>query len=818
MQFETSRRAEAVTPSAVRPARLITYAWGERYLDDLLSITLPAALAPGNLPYLASVVPCEVVLLTEEKFRSRIDRHPTAQRIRRLCPLHLVGLDDLVHAKDKYGMTLTYALHRGSIDLGRAVTESYLFFLNADFVVAENSFRSVLSSLTSGKRLIAAPSYCVNYGTVAPVLRSRVAAGALAIPHRELADLALGNLHNTVRGKTLNQHKFHLKQIDQFYWQADAHTLLGHQMPIAIVGMRPEREVAEPNSFWDHGLISEFCPSEEPHVLGDSDDFLMVELREREVAQEQIARGKVDPSEAGERMIGWVTPYQRSFAPYELTLHSRELPPNADRDRAALSAQMNDILAHCPAFLPSHLEHPQWGYHLGPFMTARHSYLSRQFGQTTETEQPPANSLPIDRVWWQIDGATKRYERKKARLQHIHEHVLALLDEQANQLSKSVEIRQKNIRRRFVAEASPIVQSFAEPPSSPNMFYDARIEDRSCRTRNADQPQNLKKYSKEIEAVLTQHEERAAALSRARKIADDLYMRELEALSDCTLPELAKLEKQYARLMRTYVTSAVVPRVQFRKAPDRKSANQASVGIAAKLAARARYRLYRGPLQRIRRMMRAVCGSGPSIILVVTGGAGWADREASRFSGTCASVTVAELLSGNLASAVDPAIRFDVCLCELSPGQLFCLDKLADAVRRSLKPGAPILGLYWHTRQNSLALDDFTAPDGLTLRVSVDQFPARMAYLASEMERMAVRRLPWRLLRSWRVRLKRAYAARVRSLFLKPAPNVSPLFGTNTVSLGTAITIELIPTVGFDADQDSRTEIGRHVAFIGREV
>ena len=300
MESKIAHRAEGTIPSSVRRARVIAYAWGERYLDDLLSITLPATLAPGNLPHVASIVPCEVVLLTEEKFKSRVDRHPTAQRIRRLCPMHLVGLDDLVHAKDKYGMTLTYALHRGLSDLGSAVTESYLFFLNADFVVGENSFRAVLNSLMAGNRLIAAPSYCVNYGSVAPILRPRInaATGALAISHRELADLAIRNLHNTVRGKTLNQNKFHLKQIDQFYWQADAHTLLGHQMPIAIVGMRPERQVAEPNSFWVHGLIREFCPSEEPRVLGDSDDFLMVELREKDVAQEQIASGPADPRDA----------------------------------------------------------------------------------------------------------------------------------------------------------------------------------------------------------------------------------------------------------------------------------------------------------------------------------------------------------------------------------------------------------------------------------------------------------------------------------------------------------------------------------------
>lgn len=107
MELTIADPAEEPTHSAVPPARLIAYAWGEMYLYDLLSIALPAALAPGNLPYVASRVPCGVVLLTEEKFNSHADRHPTVQRIRRLCPLHVAGLDDLVHAKYKYGMTLT---------------------------------------------------------------------------------------------------------------------------------------------------------------------------------------------------------------------------------------------------------------------------------------------------------------------------------------------------------------------------------------------------------------------------------------------------------------------------------------------------------------------------------------------------------------------------------------------------------------------------------------------------------------------------------------------------------------------------------------
>src|SRR5260370_21214534 len=89
------------------PTRVITYAWGEKYADTLLTLTLPALLAPGNLPYVASEVPCELVILTERRFFSKFHSHPTIARISKLCPIRLLSLDALILANIKYRMTLT---------------------------------------------------------------------------------------------------------------------------------------------------------------------------------------------------------------------------------------------------------------------------------------------------------------------------------------------------------------------------------------------------------------------------------------------------------------------------------------------------------------------------------------------------------------------------------------------------------------------------------------------------------------------------------------------------------------------------------------
>jgi tetratricopeptide (TPR) repeat protein len=354
------------------PTRVITYAWGEKYVDTLLTLTVPALLAPGNLPYVASEVPCELVILTERRFFLKFNRHPAIARVRNICPVRFIRLDDLIVSKDKYGMTLTYALHRGFSDLGPAMTEHWQIFLNADFILADGSLRTVIGHLSRGQKIVAAPSYCTIAEEVIPELRKHLDAttSTLSIPHRELARLILQHPHTVIRGKTVNQTSFHMRYADQFYWSVDDSTLIGYQMPVSIVGLRPERYLVEPNSYWDFGLIWEYCPHAEVCVIGDSDEFAMLELRDRSVAEDQIIPGPVDRKAIAERMVTWVTPYQQHFLKFPLTLHDRDLPPNSGDAHSQLRSFVDDVMSHSPA-LPSHIKHSQWEYHWAAFHNAR---------------------------------------------------------------------------------------------------------------------------------------------------------------------------------------------------------------------------------------------------------------------------------------------------------------------------------------------------------------------------------------------------------------------------------------------------------------
>src|SRR5262249_10118003 len=214
MQQEMTATSGPLAGATVKcPTRIITYAWGAKYVDTLLSLTLPALLAPGNLPYVASEAPCELIILTQWRFFFKINRHPAVVRIRKLCPVRLIRLDDLIVSKDKYGMTLTYALHRGFSDLGPTMTGHWQIFLNADFILADGRLRPFSGPLSGAERLVASPSYCPIAEDAPPELRKPLdpAPSTLTIPPREFARLILQHRHAVVRGKTVNQTSFHMR-------------------------------------------------------------------------------------------------------------------------------------------------------------------------------------------------------------------------------------------------------------------------------------------------------------------------------------------------------------------------------------------------------------------------------------------------------------------------------------------------------------------------------------------------------------------------------------------------------------------------------
>jgi hypothetical protein len=435
-----------------RRLRIITYAWGVDYVRRLLDITLAAVLAPGNLPALAEIFACEFVLLTERSLFATVEASPTYQRIGSIAEARLVPIDDLLVAP-LYGMTLTYATYRGMADLGEEVTDTDFLFFTADWVPADGSYRSLIPHLRRRERLIVAPSYCAVTEDVLPALRSRLdeKTAALAIPKRELAALIIANRHNTVRGKTINTHLFHMDVIEQFYWLVDRSTLLSHQMPIAIVCMRPERWIPQPNSFWDYGTVSELCPTSKPCVLADSDEFLMLELRGESTHDDGLRLGWPSHETIGRKLATFVTKDHSEYGRHQLVLHSGDLPADTKMGREELKKFVHKIYGYFEGKEIGYAKHPYWEFQSTLFDIARKAaglspHSSSQLwsqnsraltsainDELSECHREAENTLAEFRHHWLVgahgssdEGAVKRgvlIEALDARLQTIEQAV-----------------------------------------------------------------------------------------------------------------------------------------------------------------------------------------------------------------------------------------------------------------------------------------------------------------------------------------------------------------------------------------------------------
>jgi hypothetical protein len=737
--------------AGARPTRIITYAWGEKYLELMLSFTLPALLAPGNLPHVAANVPCQLVILTEERLFARVVSHPAVAQAKSYCDVRLVSLDDLIAVPDKYGMALSYVLHRGFADLGEQMTDSWQIFLNADFVLADGSLRALLPHLARGKRIVASPSYCVNEAAVAAELGQLVdpRSMALALSPRQMAAMVLRHRHNTIRGKTFNQRAISMLIMDQFYWEANRDTLLGYQMPIAIVGLCPQRYLREPIAYWDHGLMREFCPDADVCVLGDSDEFLMLELRNEETAADQLSLGWPSPAQIASRMIVFLTPYQREYLKFPLTLHARDLPADVEESRAKLRARVDEVFAHVPGALPSHRNHPQWRYHLPGFTKSRHDSLSKQLGLRTTRAPPPDTWTELDRAWWRLDGLEKSYPRQRAEcveamvrdIKWVESALLALSNplRTADRVDEIARLTQAD--REILQELAALAER-----GSATSQAEGALALTLHRQSTADAPKAESRADAELSDLLKRRrvdtmETELARLESARDMIREYYERRLLVLDSDYEGSKRHLQAEYERLMPRGVREAGIPHIPVRSgsiAPDRPSDS-----LTMRLAKTA-YRRYFGkfprvtrrsplwaPLRHIVRVVDAVADAGGTDVFVISSQVSPIERLTDRFAGKQARFAPSVALSENFPLAFEQRPNFHLCLCILAHAELREFPRIVRAIAPCMRPGGKIVGFYLNPSLDPLPAND----PGLVAALSRLIDPVRVHYAGSPRSR-----------------------------------------------------------------------------------
>lgn len=681
--------------------RIITYAWGEQYIDELLGITIPAALSPNNLPYVAASAPCELVILTEERLFDRVRRHPSIIQAMTFCPLRLIGIDDLIVSRDKYGMTLTHALHRGFADLGAAMTDSWLIFLNADFIIADGSLRTVVERLRRGDRVVASPSYCVASADVKPALTARIdpKTSTMSILPREMAEIAITHRHNTIRGKTINENSFHIRLMDQFYWRVDDSTILGHQMPIAIVGMRPQQYVSAPASYWDYGVIRDYCPSAEFSIIGDSDEFLMIELREKDVAKDQIMQHWPTAAEIASYMMVFITDYQLGFAKYPLTLHSKDLPATIDTGRQKLREFVDHTLSWLPGIPPTHYKHLQWEYHEPRFIEGRHEKLSARLGFATEFMQPPDFLDDADRLWWQYDGLKKKHNRETVAIELERRHEI-------NNAYRNAFILSAFKNGGFAAKTHDHQPQKDQAKFSERGLCYANILESKILNRNGDhvldsntEAEPLSKRLPHEKLIGSHTKDIDAAIEEIERTAKQRN----ETLEKRMKPDLLRLEKEYSRLTAMRTPTALNPYLRRNDIVWAQPAVQ-KIDSFRKLAKAIYGRIFGffpfvtplnplwAPSHQLRNIVNECRPQTPFNGAVIAAPKSNIHLLLKGSSGVQIGIPSNALEASNLRDTFNHLPEFDFCLFELANLEDFV--EYLDFVRGRMRAGGTILGYY----------------------------------------------------------------------------------------------------------------------------
>lgn len=377
-------------PDYRRPrTKFLTVVWGKAYIRRFAELALPSFLAPGNLPALAAVTELEVVIMTQSQDVGHFEDHVCFRELRAICPVRFVAIDDLISTR-VYGVTLTLAYARPIIACGAEMLNTHFVFMNADFVLADGSLRALSKHILGGRSIVLGPSFRAIAEELEPQLERSVdtVGNVLCIPPRQLAALSMPYPHATTVAKVLNQGFLHSSHPNQFFWKVDENTLLGRYYLIFMLCLKPERIIRTINSFCDYALIPELCPSGDEVVMGDSDEFFMLELQSRDQELGMLEIGRLTDRQIARSLQEWTTAEHRRAATHDVVFHTGHIPPQIETARAEATAFVERIGRKLGPPVP----HPSHNYWVRGVEAWRH-YRKLQGLPTSPPELAPTTGI-----------------------------------------------------------------------------------------------------------------------------------------------------------------------------------------------------------------------------------------------------------------------------------------------------------------------------------------------------------------------------------------------------------------------------------------
>lgn len=379
-----------------KKVKFLTVIWGDRYIEEFARVSLPSYLAPNNLPHMAAHTDLGVLIMTSKDSVATLKENPVFKKLEALCPVEFILIDDLI-TNGVYGVVLTLAYARGIRSCGDEQVDTHFVFMNSDFVIADGSLKTLTEEIEADKSVVMVSSLRASAEAVMPELLKSVDPQKmeLTMAPRDMVKLALGDLHPTVIGKTINQDFVSSSTYNQIYWAIDQKTLLGRCHLIFMLMIKPERPLPPINSYCDYGLVPELAPSATLTAIEDSDRFFMLEAQPAKQELEFLRCGVKSPAEIASQLSVWTTSEHRACADFNFIFHSDDLPDSVSIVKERAGKFMRELGERMARSAKDHAYHYYWvsGVESWAFLR-RQGDVYNKAAVEAETEPPEFRASP----------------------------------------------------------------------------------------------------------------------------------------------------------------------------------------------------------------------------------------------------------------------------------------------------------------------------------------------------------------------------------------------------------------------------------------
>lgn len=356
---ESERVGRRSTPPAA--IKLLLPVWGHRFVRQFLDVGLSTLLAPGNLPALGSMLPCEFVILTSEDDEPLIQLHPTFRSLSSICPTEIHLIDHLI-TDGNYSTTLTLAYTEAIRATGAAMVDTCFLILLSDYIVADGSLAHVMARMIKGASGVLVGNFQVAAESAFPWLQEQVnrSTPALALGSRELMRWGFAHLHPTTVANTVNFPLNHNRHTNRLFWRVDGQTLIGRFYLMHPIAVRPETNSFIIGSSCDYSFMPEMCPSGNVDVISDSDEFLVVEMQPRDHEAAFLRPGPLRPRALAKTLSEWTTHHHRENVRHSIVFHAGDVPETLDATIAAADRFIAEVERSVRRKPQPHRDHPYW--------------------------------------------------------------------------------------------------------------------------------------------------------------------------------------------------------------------------------------------------------------------------------------------------------------------------------------------------------------------------------------------------------------------------------------------------------------------------